>query len=110
MPNTATFKDWLFVKIGPHIDSCIDGDVLCVVYNYGGRKGEDCYPDENEEIQLPSGSWQIIGKGDTLAEEQWREIDGVPEDTVISATESGHSLLKSLGMEPSETLVLKKQS
>lgn len=75
-------------------------------------------------IQIDGGNYQIIGLAKDLSEDQWKEIAeemylgerptgkyenygfGLPK--FETATESGHSLLKSHSLEPSTTLILKK--
>lgn len=72
---------------------------------------------------LPLGQWEIIGKGNEIKEEVWEDIaecisakndlwkryDGNTywSDLFKTATESGHSLIKSHGMKPETTLILK---
>lgn len=74
--------------------------------------------------KLPSGQWEIIGKGDILSEEQWKGIvEYYPttmtlyrdysqqvfgDDVFFTAKESGYSLLKSRGMKPENSLILLK--
>lgn len=78
-------------------------------------------------IELPPGSWSILGKGNELTEEQWNGIveqivvmsgddliDGFkdycdPVHGYVSPIPSGLSLLKSKGLNPETTLILQKQ-
>lgn len=68
--------------------------------------------------ELHGNSCQIIGKGNELTENQWEEIierwdSGRYNDysrhlaRVDTATESGHSLIKSHSMKPEQVLILK---
>jgi len=74
---------------------------------------------------LPPGNWQIIGKADEMGEDKWFNIVEhhlYPFDnniagfenyndegylSLITATQSGHSLLSSHGMKPETTLMLR---
>ena len=75
-------------------------------------------------IELPTGEWQLIGKGDSLNEQQWGEIVERWAGTYFKDYESdpfaktgtaymipsssGMSLLKHNGMEPSQVVILKR--
>lgn len=84
------------------------------------------------ESQLPSGNWQIIGKADSLSEDDWKGIVEtkhggfaghlkgfkdyspkyiyVDKDPISTAKESGHSLIESHQMKPETTLILKQKA
>lgn len=86
---------------------------------------------KTHEIKLPEGTWAIEGVGDRLTEEQWkgivetvsgwskpiyynyaasgRDYRDIVEAAFETATESGLSLLKSKGLNPSEIIILIKQ-
>ena len=74
-----------------------------------------------------TGTWQILGKPSELSEEQWKGIvpsylnlgrefpeysTNVPDDYIVysndNATESGLSLIASIGMKAETTLILKQ--
>lgn len=83
-------------------------------------------------LHLPAGQWEILGKGDSLTEEQWvwvatqvvgwssviyhnhtasgRDYRDIVEAAFSTATESGLSLLKSKGLKPENTLILKRKA
>lgn len=126
-------KDYLFVEVP------IEGIDHWIINNGKEKVGVNWYiPNKvfgeegnmwSEGFRLPEGTWQIIGKGDELTEEQWNGIVDdywqpgefigwtkrdytCPDPNVSSfdtAIESGHSLLKSLSLEPGKTLILKKE-
>lgn len=71
------------------------------------------------QVELPEGhAYTLIGKADSLTEDQWKQIVGVwssgiynyenPPVKVETAKESGLSLLKSQGMEPDTCVILKQ--
>jgi hypothetical protein len=83
--------------------------------------------DEYKSILLSTGNYSIIGNGDELGESDWVLIIDKPvhsytelvyrdyEKTAgrigyLSAKESGHSLLKSKNLNPSTTLLIRKNS
>lgn len=90
---------------------------------------DDPYPlglDDVDGRDLPSGVWQILGRGSELTEEQWKQgslnwieiVDEVGyrdytryEDFRYfkTATESGLSLLKSKNLNPDNALILIKK-
>lgn len=72
---------------------------------------------------FPEGQWQILGLGNQLTEEQWEGVvDSKMEGRELwksyetsytafhNATESGLSLLKSKGLKPQNTLILKRKA
>ena len=83
--------------------------------------------------ELPIGSWQILGRGNELTEDQWETVveskvyyDGDPpglgavkyyrdypddleESCIFTAAESGQSLLASEDVDPSKVIILVKQ-
>lgn len=98
-------------------DFVIDDDL------YYKKAGVPCVKNLN-------GQWEIIGKGNEITEEVWRgiveelhghflEYDRTSEYYTVgldkiygktyfnTATESGHSWIKSHGMKPETTLILK---
>lgn len=80
-----------------------------------------------EYIQLPPGTWRIVGRAKELTEEQWRNVVrkvfdsptlyadfsnslGITYMPMFPATESGFSLLRSHGIDPeSNPLILIKE-
>ncbi len=84
------------------------------------------------ELNIPPGSWQLLGIGSEITEEVWGGVvesdmyndgpqeehglgmvryyrdypDDLSDSFLFTATESGHSLIKSLGYEPGEVIVL----
>lgn len=84
--------------------------------------------DFSYEVKSFNGLWEIIGKGNEITEEVWAQILvkedlywemsyrrypepgqelAFQEHIADTATESGHSLIKSHGMKPETTLILK---
>lgn len=53
-------------------------------------------------LRLPPGSWSILGKGDQIMENTWQDI-GFGNSVI------GKEFLKSRNIDPSTTLILKKQ-
>ena len=77
---------------------------------------------DHRHIELPSGSYSIIGKGDELDSDKWESIVDYkkhedqrfyPDYTSAleffdNPIQSGHSLLKSKNLKPEPTLIIKK--
>lgn len=93
---------------------CFIGADGCLWSNYGEVDVPEC--------KLPPGTWRIVGRALELTEGQWRGVVPVlpsgtrwanyehPERLLLSATESGFSLLRSHGIEPeTNPLILKKE-
>ena len=73
-------------------------------------------------IDLPPGSWEIMGMGETLTESKWDEVvknngwgcynnyKGKPDEiyTLLSAIESGLALISSHKLTPTTALFLKE--
>lgn len=84
-----------------------------------------CFFNDNDNdvwIDLPPGPWRTVGRAKELTEGQWRGVVPVlpsgirwanyehPERLLLSATESGMSLLRSHGIDPeSNPIILIKQ-
>lgn len=127
MTNIKTYKEWLFVEVP---EGTAD---VSQVHIYAG---EDpfCFHDKDgaiiSSISIP-GSYSIVGMAGGLTEEQWMDIvttcyvwvhndgeelfykDYTDIQQIISsdysletAEESGHSLVKSLGLEVKTTLII----
>lgn len=92
------------------------------------KKPDDPYPlglDDLDGIDLPPGSWQILGRPEEITEEQWKGIvDTYPDDGCggfaymdytscvngfETAKESGLDLLKSKGLNPESIIILIKK-
>lgn len=114
------------VPEGAYRYDIVDPNFLLFTWNNANRKS----------IQLPSGSWQILGKAKELTDDQWKSIVddisflrpnpyNIERDEVVECwqdytdeteqlvcytpTESGLSLLKSKSLNPGTTLILIKQ-
>lgn len=102
-------------------DFVIDGELFFKAHFFGLNS-------ISRMVKLPPGQWEIIGKGNEITEEVWAQILvkedlywemsyrrypepgqelAFQEHIADTATESGHSLIKSHGMKPETTLILK---
>lgn len=120
MTTTHPHKDYLLVEVLKYMDAFFSDSLLCITYMYGGKYGEDYYPGEAEEIQLPPGKWQLIGLASTLSDEQWEPIvdwinkwDGWKDysgepGAFDNPTDSGLSLIASKNLTAQNCLILKK--
>lgn len=124
---------WLLVEVPEDGTSFIiyQGNQLSYEHSVTGSETGSRTGFIGEEL-LPSGSWEIVGKADSMTEEQWKEIveSGVCNDSgdhglgffryyreypdeleesfgFFSAKESGEALLLSHGLKPETTLILK---
>lgn len=113
--QTINGKTYLFVEVPEDSGAYLVPDGTFTMWN----------PDEMNVINLPD-DWDIIGRVSELTEEQWKGIveswpsvsgdgtmvyqrypDEIPK--CRTATESGLSLIESLGYRPETTLILIKK-
>lgn len=130
---TLSTGTWVLVKVLAAQELFLKGNALTVLIHYGGydnSSGGDPVDPEDYTIDLPAGrTYTLIGKADSLSEEQKEEIveysqladadddhDGGYMDYEkrhwgkTNAKESFLSLLKSQGMDIETTVILKQQS
>lgn len=112
--------NYFAIEVAKHIFKIVwekgnEGRVLWMISTFPGINNQ-------RRITLPNDrSYSIIGKGDELKEKDWRKIvkkneeyngiwiyyDYVAGRALHTATESGLSLLKSKGLNPSTSLIIK---